>query len=118
MPVISAIGITVVLSRNHRDEQFFEGNLEQSCEVVANGLLDPLLKLKGRVGYFTMRGDLPTKYLNHIRGEMNLAAKPSVPIIIMQARDERFARDRWVFRAADQKRYLDEMVEGEAEEAT
>lgn len=58
--------------------------------------------------YFKLRGDLPTKYLHAMRYAMNKDANPSVPIKIMKAWDEKFARERFAFRKAEQKRYCDE----------
>jgi hypothetical protein len=108
-PLTTAMGYLITLTRTPRDDQFCDGPLGQRCTAEHYGLLDSLLKLQGRVEYFKLRGDLPTKYLRHMRWEMDKGANLSVPIKIMRARDEKFDRERQAFRKAEEQKYIDEL---------
>ncbi|QDS74524.1 hypothetical protein FKW77_007432 [Venturia effusa] len=82
-------GGPLVLVRTPTGEEYFESPLGLRFPVEHADIFGPLRKLRGRVEYCRLRGDLPTKYLRYMRGKMDRDADPSVPVKILRDREER-----------------------------
>lgn len=78
------------------------GSTGQQSPIKNYNVLKPILKLKGRVEYFKVGGDLPTKYLKHICDVMDKDSNPSVPMKIMWEREEKVAADRKAYLGSEE----------------
>lgn len=79
-------------------EEFFEGPFGKKIPIEHCDIFGPLRKLKGRVEYCKLRGDLPTKYLKHMIAKMDEKANPSVPVLALRVREEKAEAERMVWR--------------------
>ncbi|QDS77257.1 hypothetical protein FKW77_003599 [Venturia effusa] len=82
------------------------GSAGQRSPIRHYNVLKPVLKLKGRVEYFKVSGDLPTKYLEHVCKVMDEDANPSVPMKILREREEKAAADRKAYLSSKELRAI------------
>lgn len=89
---------TIGLVRTRNGDEYFEGPMGRLLPIEHGDIFGPLRKLKGRVEYCTLHGDLPTKYLQYMREKMDKDADPSVPIKMLRAREEKAEAERMQWR--------------------
>jgi hypothetical protein len=105
-------GCSLIFARSTEGKEFYEGPMSSIIPIKHCDIFGPIRKLKRRVRYCKLRGDLPSKYLDFMRVKMDKYANPSVSIKVLRAREEKAAAERMV---SECQARLKAAIEGEEE---
>jgi hypothetical protein len=91
--LITASGDPVLLARTADNAIFFD-TVFGTFRLKHGRVLDSLMKLRGRVDYLKIRGDLPKTYIDNIKARVMRGTIPSKIAQRLEEREARFSAER------------------------